>query len=628
MTVNEPSTTTRLAFLRPQDPSNASMLNYDALLEDAIDLDGEDFLTLHQQASKYGLNYTGFKMRYNTFCKDLAKEFDVTDIVERVTKIAFDAARFANLIAIKYLENGEFAAMKRFFKDPEIFRKIFNSMTLNDDGTLKNIDNETITEHRELYLSARSATVELQSGYKISIFVKEAAKTYLGNVKAHLKSNLGTRIGLLIRCRLFQRFPTVSTSVLERVSSYAADRIVKSKEIKANPPWWVFESVVAAEVRTQIMLYCQHLEPYIRKDLFADLPLYDDNQRQHWTDYIEPLYNIATEISVYNKSCRSERQLRIYSMLPVTKYSSYYIHIDTSGLFHLANPKDISFKEFIDPKNAFKNWDKYFDVKEGETKKRKFAYSVYTDGYAVFVVQTTLNKAGHQVDDYGRENERFVPLEFESDSKLIGLDPGIDDLFVTADDQNNVIHFSTKKFHANCKNHEFRCSIRKMNDSRPDIIKILRSVKWYGVSSQSWLDYIADISQSMKLLLEFYGTSKWKKLDFKAHTKRQSVFEDMLKLIAGGTDYSKVYIGFGDGSFVKNWKGGRCGPVLGFYEFLKHRLGKNVRKVDEFRTSAICSSCHNYFEEKQIQWGLKECRVSNCKVSPSFSLSGVCKRNN
>lgn len=76
----------------------------------------------------------------------------------------------------------------------------------------------------------------------------------------------------------------------------------------------------------------------------------------------------------------------------------------------------------------------------------------------------------------------------------------------------------------------------------------------------------------------------------------------------------QTVVAFGDAAFSSSSRGHPPGPVKTLYRELKRRLRGRVRKVDEFRTSIVCSLCDGWMDGRSRFWALKVCK-DICLVS-------------
>ena len=103
----------------------------------------------------------------------------------------------------------------------------------------------------------------------------------------------------------------------------------------------------------------------------------------------------------------------------------------------------------------------------------------------------------------------------------------------------------------------------------------------------------------MVRILSFYGQKKQKRWRWKSYINKQKTFDKLCNRITGGNP--RTVVAFGDGRFSSTSRGHAPGPVNELYTQLRRRRCR-VRKVDEFRTSIVCSLCDSRL------YGLKVCK--------------------
>ena len=311
--------------------------------------------------------------------------------------------------------------------------------------------------------------------------------------------------------------------------------------------------------------------------------------------------NAKFEQRIVDRTLDSRAKLvRLFSLLPHKKgFGASHIKICQNGLFGLlrrggSEVTEKQFKEDVD-----QCWRKLFDVKRFETRNRKFAREILTDGVGVSIVlrrsksvsqiADPTKRRTHQKMDRYRQPEAF---DLQKYGQVWGLDPGRKDLFFASDEEDDVVKCSTKEFYHCAKYKESVKKNRRWTDRNPEVRDaILRMPTKKTVDLDTIEKYLRYVLPRLDMLSEFYSRRRARHMKFKRFRFCQKKLNDVCRSLTAAYG-KKTIIGFGDWS---NQDGGvikKCqsGPVKRLETELK-RYCKVVR-VDEFRTSKLCYCCH------------------------------------
>ena len=205
------------------------------------------------------------------------------------------------------------------------------------------------------------------------------------------------------------------------------------------------------------------------------------------------------------------KKVRLFSLLPMKNgFECSHLKICNTGLYGLLKRSNI---EGI-PSNAptFRTmadtyWRHFFNIEKYETKNRKFAGEIVTDGKAVSIIlrkprsETTVN------DD--RE------LELQDFDEIWGLDPGRCQLFVASNEQGEIKKFSTKQFY-----HEagFKASCKKIETWQNNDEQVKEAISKMPCTKTTSVDrfklYIEYLLPHLDMLLNFHIKKGYRDLKF------------------------------------------------------------------------------------------------------------------
>ena len=308
--------------------------------------------------------------------------------------------------------------------------------------------------------------------------------------------------------------------------------------------------------------------------------------------------NAKLEQRIVDRALDSRAKLvRLFSLLPHKKgFGSSHIKICQNGLFGLLKRggSQVTEKQYKADVDLW--WRKLFDVKRFETRTRKFAGEVLTDGVGASIVLrrpkskiSTTKRQTQQKADKDRQHEAF---DLQKYGQVWGLDPGRKDLFVASDEEDQVVKCSTKEFYHCAKYKESVKKNRRWTDRDPEVRDaILRKPTNKTVNLGTMERNVRYVLPRLDMLTEFYSRRRVRHMKFKRFRFCQKKLNDVCRSLTAAHG-RKTIVGFGDWS---NQDGGvikKCqsGPVKRLEAELKRYC--RVVPVDEFRTSKLCNCCH------------------------------------
>jgi hypothetical protein len=366
------------------------------------------------------------------------------------------------------------------------------------------------------------------------------------------------------------------------------------------------------------------------------------------------------------KTHKAGRGLRLFTMLPLTHFTRQYVLIDSTALYETLSrvkaekgksdkekKKQKSGKrEYEDPnskpwwedfsKEKFDSnihywWELAFKLNKVVTSGRRFGYSVSTDGLGVSAHLLRPAPEWNGVNDHGfGQDGAFHPLGVSSSDRVVGLDPGRRDLFVAVhgEHKKDKVKCSTKEWYSITGFTRAKKKRETWLKNNQELQKIVQGECIYicvGIAIWVLMDcfmcvdiptyctsaiatyrkYLEYVLQHINALLEFYGKIRWRRLRWKGYIGRQKGYNIVSKRITAGKPTTVV--AFGAAGFSSSSRGHAAGPVKGLYQELKKRC--RTIKVDEFRTSMLCSECDVKLDGFRRIWGVKRCNTTDCVVS-------------
>lgn len=280
-------------------------------------------------------------------------------------------------------------------------------------------------------------------------------------------------------------------------------------------------------------------------------------------------------------------------------------------------------------------WDVLFDTNKYQTRTRKFAWKISTNGYAASV---TMQKPKEDIvphEDTDPDYDSPTDLFEHQYDKFIGIDPGqtfvctayagVERRLTNGRSRSDYVQISTGSLKHEAKEDQRKSWERKFRERNPEYstgLNALESLKTADLNV--FQDRVRSTLLQAKTLLPFSQKKVFRAWRFKTGRFRKRALAKAVKMIVGqGVDVKKTLIGFGDWSQQDGLKGNEKAPVKTIRRTMR-KMGLKVLKIDEHRTSKCCSACAGRGEVENVYYGEGEtrkrchqvvrCNNSECEV--------------
>jgi hypothetical protein len=282
-----------------------------------------------------------------------------------------------------------------------------------------------------------------------------------------------------------------------------------------------------------------------------------------------------------------------------------------------------------------KAWDKMFCVKLVETKRRTFAESITTDGYAVSALlscSVPLNtSSGPGMTSIEGVREKVATSRSKGQQvRYSGVDPGFKDVVTASDSTGGCVSYSSSRYYQNAK---IKYSTRKVRKYNIQLKHLTDCIKGSKVSTKYGFElflgpYLAHLSELIAHRME----RPYRKLRFLRHVSKRKAVTEIVDQIVGksstAADQSTgllQVIGFGD------WSGGsksavsrkHCGPIQQIKHELSRRPDVLVTAVDEHLTSQRDSNTWRKLVNMRAKETVKQQRDGSKRVFHNYKVHVV-----
>ena len=316
-----------------------------------------------------------------------------------------------------------------------------------------------------------------------------------------------------------------------------------------------------------------------------------------------PLYFYILRLTELTKKERDDAGLkfsgRTFTLLPLK--NGYTInHIQFSAMALLGYLRGVKLENFKwDGRNedASAILKKYFNVNAVETKDRKFANRIITDGVSVSVLLNKKcslvcpNNCPCEATQKKLYLDSLLDRSDKEHARIVSVDPGYTDIATTADQYGNIASYSSAKYYEKALYNLSRRRTNKWNEDTVDLTRAIPKPETHSLTE--FKEFVRVYLKNLPLILKHRSEKGYRNMRFLRFRKKQEAIEDICNTIAPKGEVNVV--GYGD------WKGGNNSPIKrrcsGPQEEIKLHLSKRkdtyLMSIHEFRSSIICHNCHN-----------------------------------
>jgi len=305
----------------------------------------------------------------------------------------------------------------------------------------------------------------------------------------------------------------------------------------------------------------------------------EENIKKHSNHFIGIYYKILQTFEKYPYM----KKVRTFNLLPTkNSFTLSTIEICSSCLKDIISyfTKQPVPKDFDENKLVY--WYELFKIEKYETKERKFAYTVYTDG-KVGVVR--LRKPKFEAP----KAKEIKNINYE---QLVGIDPGVRSLQTSCNDEGRVIETTTPSYRHDCKM-KYACKKREMWYKNWEHYEMWKNIPSFKTTNMERMrNYFTHVYPHMNIIFQFHLYKNFRGLSFRSYCRGKATMHKICESIVGK---KRTLIGFGDFSqqhgLVKKHP---TAPIKKFRNELRKYC--DVVEIDEYNTSKTCNYCYKPIE--------------------------------
>ena len=279
-------------------------------------------------------------------------------------------------------------------------------------------------------------------------------------------------------------------------------------------------------------------------------------------------------------------RLRVFSLLPLRGYKPAHLPLTRTVMRSIFHQPDLELSDVVQEK-----W-----IKKG-------CYYLTSDGVACHLTLRREPPAARPRPlpfaerTRGKFRDGDVPAS-ASVPPVVGVDPGRDRLLQAS----NGYRLTKGQYYDECGFNTVRQRrLAYMKTLGPDELQaqaVLESLSFKSASWQRLNEQWQQLVPHLPAVFRIYGHRDLANDKFYRYRRKQQCLERMARELVAHEPPDTV-IAFGNGQFPTSYRGARAGPGSSLAKFLSRRM--RVVMVDEFRTSLICSECHQPQEHRPIK---------------------------
>jgi hypothetical protein len=298
--------------------------------------------------------------------------------------------------------------------------------------------------------------------------------------------------------------------------------------------------------------------------------------------------NLSHFITIYYK------MLTTFEKYPYVKYIRTFNLLPTKNSFTLSSIEICSscLKDIIgyftkEPvpefnENKLVYWYEFFKIEKFETKQRKFANAIFTDGKSAVI---RLRKPKGEPT----KPKDVKKIQYE---QYVGIDPGVRSLQTSCNDAGRVLETTTASYRHDCKM-KYTCRKRERWYKNWEHYEMWRNIPSFKTTNlKKMRDYFHYVYPHLNTIFQFHLYKNFRGLSFRSYCRGKVTMDKLCKSIV---ENKKTLVGFGD--FSQQHGLVKKHPTAPIQKF-KHELRKycDVIEIDEWGTSKTCHLCKSPIE--------------------------------
>lgn len=545
-------------------------------------------------------DYSCVVMKWNNFCKNDLLKTSIEDIILIMNKIALESYHVLNLYYLTCFQRN----IEPSNLNLDLIRWICVNVgekvqgSYSDPNTDDAVLNEVLTGLKDC---RPSENYEAPMSKDLSFHLNTLAQQMEISCKNHIVLNFSKRLYLYLKYKEgFSK--SESWHFLNKCYDPSFNKTEKHEEI--------VEWLGYCPTRLNIKANKSH---FIKKS-YEILQYLENNEAR-----------LRSEQTKQGDQSKSKRKLNIkkFTIMPLKSgYTLSHITLSNSTLqqalqwilkrnkgSNINDHHSITKTVFDSKKDEI--WRSLFNINAFETRTRRFAYEVSTNGYAVSVKLLKPKPVSQAEDEDEEEEERNISIEEEQVAKLqnvenytrrLGGDPGCNSLLTLYTNEGEFIRMTTSEYRHISQMDKQRFWNNNTRKRNPEYSKVLKGLQTFKISNiNTYKDRVKYVLRHCDMLFRFCAEKSFRKWKFKTYIYSQKALYELCKRVSGGQP-EKTLLGLGDWSRTDGViKGHPPGPVKKMRRFLKRFI--KVVDLDEYMSSKGCSECgHDCVNIKSRQW--------------------------
>ena len=549
-------------------------------------------------------NFTTVKTSLKSILKDYDKNFPIiNNLVIECNDIVIRTYQFIRLYILhKYHNNEEIPKIDR-----EMVLYFIRAGGIRDKRGKKAKNKKLEKELNEFYNNEFQPCIQKE---KFNLKNKSYLTPYLAqHIETGFNNNLKEHF--ITRIRRFMNIMKPEDDLDKKEFNKIKNLVLLNKELPKEFKQWGENIKNNYLPKKYEKIYGYDVKVYPEKYLFFTLKMNEEIEKRN------------NKIKDDEKLTDEEKRIQIKKLFqPIPLRNSIvpsYITLDTNVILSLFKEKGESQMNKNTSKNKNYIWNKIFKIDKKVMKIKGYEFkTIQTDGIGVSICFQKSGKKYRENKSEDSEEELYINNLSDKDlkecknKKLVGVDPGKQNLVYIVDKNKNKLRYTTCQ--RRIESLRKRCSKITLREKvKHKIIEEetkLSSGNCKTIDYEKFKEYIIGKTQLNDKVKDFYEKELFRKMKWRTHIYKRKSEDNFLNNIEK-TFGNDLLLCYGNWSNTKQMKYIMPTKGVGLRRIINKKF--DVALIDEFKTSKLCSKCNGELENFRNIHRLLVC--SKCNIS-------------
>lgn len=285
------------------------------------------------------------------------------------------------------------------------------------------------------------------------------------------------------------------------------------------------------------------------------------------------------------KELSTDKEQKLFNLLPLTSIKNHYATLDTSCLFGVFKDVEILKEDAKEDQITKEVIQSVFKL----PKQAGFSGTIQTDGTSI-VFHFKRPKQSMTKEELKQNIEKTKELFKDKKIRKLGCDPGRASIYTIVEEKSDKTWtLSRKEYYSISGIYQARKQSEKWSKGIQPNLNALSKVSSKGLSIKSYEEYLQVFIDNFQPLWKEYSSKYWAEQRLRLYGGKKRCFDRFWNNILGKENErnQETVIAFGGGKFAPGGKGEISVPTSRAFKECKKQKQLKVLVVDEFRTSKL-----------------------------------------